>query len=381
MKGHDTRRTGQSKINGPREITQTWVTDLPAAHVVNIGATVTNSGVFFGSWGLLRNDSLGRDVRFWDKSDGKLYGLNPNTGESLWGGPLDLDVTHRCYEFDGRERTGTDVFFCGFSPYIASFYNGTVEGQPAVDIERNVLYVGRGDGKLYAIDPDAGRIKWRYLTFNPELPEDPDGGGEIISSPVIGPGGTIYCGTWGIGPYETNAFYAINPDSSLQWRFPSDSSLTDRPIFVSPAISPDQSTIYFGTFFPGDADNPGKLYALNLQPESSVPDEQRLKWDLELINDSKPVWTTTLAVGSDGIVYVGGLFIDGIVNRPVVFAAEDNGAPQLKWSSPFVSLHDGAQWIGGIALRESEGQTVRLYVATTNFRNNNNKEGRDRFMR
>ncbi|MCG8608050.1 PQQ-binding-like beta-propeller repeat protein, partial [bacterium] len=270
-------------------------------------------------------------------------------------------------EFNGRERTATDLFFCGLTPYIASFYNGTVEGQPAVDSERNVLYVGRGDGKLYAVDPDAGRINWRYQTFNPKLPEDPDGGGEIISSPVIGPGGTIYCGTWGIGPYETNAFYGISPDGSLQWRFPSDSSLTDRLIFVSPAISPDQSTIYFGTFFAGDADTPAKLFALNLQPESSVSNEQRLKWDLELINDTKPVWTTTLAVGHDGTLYVGGLFIDGIGNRPVVFAVEDNGALQLKWSTPFVSLDDGAQWVGGIALREIADQTVRLYVATTKF--------------
>lgn len=39
------------------------------------------------------------------------------------------------------------------------------------------LYVGRGDGKLYAIDENTGEIRWRYVTFNPDDPGDPDGGG------------------------------------------------------------------------------------------------------------------------------------------------------------------------------------------------------------
>jgi hypothetical protein len=31
-------------------------------------------------------------------------------------------------------------------------------------------------------------------TFNPEAPGDPDGGGEIVGGPVVGPDGTIYGG-------------------------------------------------------------------------------------------------------------------------------------------------------------------------------------------
>ncbi len=82
--------------------------------------------------------------------------------------------------------------------------------------------LGRGDGRLYAIDPDVGKIDWRFASFNPQLPEDPDGGGELVSSPVIGADGTIYFGSRGIGPCETNDFFdAVNPDSTLQWRFPS----------------------------------------------------------------------------------------------------------------------------------------------------------------
>lgn len=371
MKGHDTRRTGQSLANGPREVTDYWVSEVPAAFVLNIGATVTEEGAFFGSWGLLRNDSLGRDVRFWDKSDGKLYGLDLSTGTSLWSLPLDLDVVHRCYEFEGRERTGDDLLWCGFTPYKVSFYNGTIEGQGTYDIERHLLYLGRGDGKLYAIDTEEGAIVWRYRTFNPELPDDPDGGGEIISAPLVGEDGTIYFGTWGVGPYETNAFYAIKPDSSLLWRFPADSSLTGRPIFTSPALSPDRSTIYFGTFYQGSKDIVGKLYALNLSPQEGQTDDQRLKWQLELKRNGVGVWTTTLAVGSDGVIYIGGLTFaqDGITSVPVLLALEDSpGGPVPKWSPEFLELSDGAQWVGGIALRETEGETRRLYAVTANFR-------------
>ena len=52
---------------------------------------------------------------------------------------------------------------------------------------------------------------------------------------------------------------------------------------------------------------------------------------------------------------------------PVVLAVEDQGGqPVLKWSTPYVELPDGAQFVLGIALREIDGQTQRLYVTTAN---------------
>ena len=376
MKAHDVRRTGQSLSNGPHaiDLQRSWTAEAPGAHTLNIGATVTAGGVFFGSWGLLRNDAMNRDGRFWDKSDGKLYGLDLNTGTSLWGGPLDLDLNPRCYDDPARQKTGDDVFWCGaFNTLHVSFYNGTVEGQAAVDTSRNVLYLGRGDGKLFAIDPDAGRILWRYVTFNPQNPDDPDGGGEVISSPLLGPDGTIYFGTWGEGPYETNAFYAVNPDSTLQWRYPASTSLTHR-IFASPALSPDASTIYVSTFRADDGTLPSTLYAFHREPLASASDEARLKWALPLEHNGFPVHTATLAVGSDGTIYVGGLLAQGF-GVPILLAVDDQGTRAVfTWATPYVELRDGAQFVLGIALREVEGQTQRLYVTTANTSLFNAKE-------
>lgn len=371
MKGHDARRTGQSNINGPMTVDpdRSWSATLPGALEINIGATVTRSGVFFGSWGLLRKDPMGRDARFWDKSDGKLYSLDPANGAALWGQPLDLDLTPRCYEFAGRQRSGQDNLWCPFTPYHVLFYNGTVEGQAAVDTSRNVLYVGRGDGKLYAIDPAVGRILWRYRTFNPLLPEDPDGGGEIISSPLLGPDGTIYFGTWGEGTpvrYETHAFYAVNPDSTLQWRYPSDTSLT-HSIFASSALNPNNNTIYVGTYLDDAEPRPSTLYAFHRAPLGPASDTDRVKWSLPLEYNGFPVWTTTLAVGSDGIIYVGGFMGQGF-GVPVLLAIEDSGThPTFKWTTPYVTLRDGAQFVLGIALREVDQTTERLYVTTANL--------------
>lgn len=364
MKGHDVRRTGQSLTNGPSSIDSaaTWIAQAAGAHTLNVGATVTESGVFVSSWGLLRNDHPNPDPRFWDKSDGKVFGFDPATGDALWGGPLKLDLVPRCYDFEAR---GPNLAWCGFTQYQVTHYNGTVEGQAAVDTSRGVMYVGRGDGKLYAIDPVAGEIRWRFVTFNPQKPDDPDGGGEIISSPLLAPDGTVYFGTWGEGEYETEAVYAVNPDSTLLWRYPADSSLVHR-IYASPALSADGSTLYVSSFRDDVGNTPGTLYAFNTQVAGPSTDAARLKWAMPLENGSTPVQSATLAVGTDGTIYVGGLQTEGF-GVAIIGAVVDQGDhASLKWSTPFVALRDGAQFVHGIALRETGGQTRRLYATTSN---------------
>jgi outer membrane protein assembly factor BamB len=124
------------------------------------------------------------------------------------------------------------------------------------------IYVGSGDNKLYAINPD-GTEKWEFLT-----------GGYIRSSPAIGTDGTIYVGSL------DNIFYAINSNGTKKWEFS-----TGDWIGSSPAIGID------GTIYVGSRDN--KLYAVN--PNGTK------KWEFSTgsIIEASP------AIGIDGTIYVG----------------------------------------------------------------------------
>ena len=371
MKGHDTRRTGQSGSIGPVAVDQeqSWSVPVPGANVINIGASVDRQGVYFGSWGIQRNPQGSDDRTTWDKYDGSVYGYSLE-GDPLWGdGRIDLDLVHRCYRYGGRPKDGNDIYWCGLvNDLHVSFYNGTVEGQGAIDTARDVIYVGRGDGRLYAIDRTTGEIRWRYVTYNPELPDDPDGGGEVVTSPLYDRDGTVYFATWAEGAYETNAIYAVNPDGSLRWRYPESTASLDHRFFTSPALSPDGNSIYFSTFVAVDSiEVPGRIYAFDQLADPSLPAAERLKWEMELAIDGDPVITNTMAVGVDGTIYVAGSVVREDVNVPVLFAIEDRGDHGiLKWSTPWRLFEDGSQFVLGLALREVDGVTGHLYVTTAN---------------
>ena len=104
--------------------------------------------------------------------------------------------------------------------------------------------------------------KWK-VKINGTSP--PIGSGpSIISSPAIGPDGTIYIG-WGdnylYGPSIDGGLYALNPDGTVKWYYRTGNWIDES----SPAISSD-GTIYFGGV-------DGILYALK--------SDGTLKWRFE----------------------------------------------------------------------------------------------------
>lgn len=88
-----------------------------------------------------------------------------------------------------------------------------------------ILSFGLSVGLLYPRAADIGVEKWHFPT-----------GYNVYSSPSIGPDGTIYVGS------GNGKLYAINPDGTLRWSF-----ATGDRVFSSPAIGPD-GTVYFGSW-------------------------------------------------------------------------------------------------------------------------------------
>ncbi len=366
--GHDARRTGQSTVVGPRSPGGVVSVALADGQAINMPPAVARNGrVFAGTWGVIRSFGL-TDRAQWDKSDGKLYAFHSDL-TTAWPQPFAAERTPYCYLLAGRAATPGQCPGGG----TVSYYNGTVEGTPALSADGTVLYVGRGDGKLYAVDVATGSERWSFATFNPALPGDPDGGGEVIAAPLVGPDGAIYLATTAAGPYETNAVYAVNPDGTLRWRYPSAAASFPNIVAAAPALAPDGRTLYVaGAWGPAvdawDTAQPGFVLAFDLAAGASGAP---LKWMHELRNPAEPgaplVWTTALAVGSDGRLYGSGPMRLGLGFSAVLYALDDRGDhAELAWPR-MVDLDRGrTSFTLGLALREVGGVTTRVYASSGN---------------
>jgi eukaryotic-like serine/threonine-protein kinase len=156
---------------------------------------------------------------------------------------------------------------------------GDVISSPTV--AGNVVYIGSGDGKLYALDRATGATKWTYDARDP-----------IASSPAIG-GGLAYAGT------RDGHFFAVDVSTGAErWRFgtgklmpfpwghESGDIYTSSPAFVD-------GVVYFGA---GD----GRVYAVDAATGKE-------KWHAQTggrVRSSPALDTRNVYVGAaDGRVY------------------------------------------------------------------------------
>ena len=144
---------------------------------------------------------------------------------------------------------------------IASSYSFSVKTSPAL-ADDGTIYIGSDDNNLYAVYPDS-TLKWKFPT-----------GGDIDASPAIGSDGIIY-----LGSVDKN-LYAIYPDGTQKWAFDTQGMITS-----SPAIGSD------GIIYVGSRDF--KLYAI-------YPDGIQ-KWAF----DTGGAINSSPSIGADGTIYVG----------------------------------------------------------------------------
>jgi outer membrane protein assembly factor BamB len=142
-----------------------------------------------------------------------------------------------------------------------------INSSPAVAY--GLVYIGAGDGRLYALNAATGIIRWSYNTGSP-----------IDSTPVLADG-TIYFGNNNSWAYALNAV-----NGHVRWAIPLRG---DHGIETRPAIA--GTTLYVldgGNGIIG----PSKLYALNVA-------NGKIRWSIEGSFDSSPA-----VLG--GIVFVSG---------------------------------------------------------------------------
>lgn len=372
-KGHDDRRTGQSSVAGPPSAALVQSVALDQEIAINMPVTIDGHGhVFVGTWGAVHDPGTA-DRTLWDKYDGKVYAFDLRM-RPAWSQPFPGDPVPYCYSYDSRPGT---LLFCPAGGTLNG-YNGTDEGVIASSSDGSTLYVGRGDGKLYAIDPATGQEKWSFRTFNPMDPNDPEGGGEVIAGPLAANDGTVYFTTVGIGSWETSAVYAVTADGHLRWRYPSTAKSAPNTFWAAPALSPDGKTLYVGGGWGPTADHwdtsvPGRLYAFDVTSSDETGD-QRLEWTHDPVDpgqSSTPtIWTTVLAVGSDGTIYGAGPEYAPSGNSAVLFAVHDEGDHATSAWSHVVGLDPGNATVSvGLALREVGGVTRRIYADSGNVFN------------
>jgi outer membrane protein assembly factor BamB len=158
---------------------------------------------------------------FFQSHDGTIYALIRTTGSLRW-----------------RYRTGADL------PLAWGHESGDY-WTASPTLAHSTLYIGAGDGFLYALDPKTGHVRWKAKT-----------GGRIRSAPAISDD-TAY-----IGSYD-GFLYALNAgNGALRWRFATegaslksaDFGYDRRSIQSSPALG--DGAVFFGS-------KDGSIYAVD----------------------------------------------------------------------------------------------------------------------
>src|SRR5208282_2880508 len=213
-------------------------------------------------------------------------------------------------------------------------------GSPPAIGPDGTIYASGGCGDFYAVNPD-GSQKWKTNI----------GGNSNQSSPAVVADGTIYVASSTVpsggspcGFGLSGTFYALNPDGSQKWNFP-----TSRPIYSSPAIGAD-GTIYF-------ASNDGTFYALN-------PDGTQ-KWNFTLTTLSNATvgpdsaGVSTPAIGTDGTIYVGcnSSGASPVPPLSVYYALNPNGTQKWKFD---MLMFGNVSYVKSAAI-EADGT---IYVGT-----------------
>jgi outer membrane protein assembly factor BamB len=238
---------------------------LPGNHVTNATQTyasfVAKNGIMFGFNAqhtnanpfeqILNPTTVGHLTKKWAYQTRGQIGSSPAvTGNVVYVGAGDGNI----YALDAVSGVKKWAFRTG----------NNVASSPAV--VGGVVYVGSADGNVYALDAASGAKKWAYRTGNP-----------VGSSPAVA-GGVVY-----IGAYDGNVYALDAASGAKKWAF-----RTGGPMGIG-----SSPTVAGGVVYVVSSD--GNVYALDATSGAK-------KWAYRTGN---PVGSSPAVAG--GVVYVGSM--------------------------------------------------------------------------
>jgi len=230
-------------------------------------------------------------------NDGRLYAVRRSDGARLWRFATHGAVTSSPAFFDGavyfastdgsvyavdaksglarwRFKTGGERRFSapgihGITPANQMMPDPFDMFVSSPAIAGGVVYIGSGDGNVYALDARTGAERWRFAT-----------GDVVHASPAVA-NGLVYVGSW-----DRN-FYALDADTGkLRWKFlTGDDRKIHNQIGIQSSASVANGMVYFGC-------RDSHLYALDARDGS-------LRWT----HDEKGSWVIGTPAVYNGAVY------------------------------------------------------------------------------
>lgn len=191
--------------------------------------------------------------------DGKFYALDTKTGNVKWKFATEGERRFEAKGLHGMQPK-TQTIADPFDIYLSS----------PVLAEGNV-YFGSGDGYLYALDAEKGKLQWKFKT------------GDVIHASPAYVNGVLFVGSW------DSYFYAVDAKNGKEkWRFHGG----EDPLIHNQIGFQSSPAVVDGVVYTGCRD--AQLYALDAETGKE-------KWKF----DNALSWVITSPAVVDGKVYFG----------------------------------------------------------------------------
>jgi outer membrane protein assembly factor BamB len=176
---------------------------------------------------------------YFSSLDGFVYAVHVDSGKAAW-----------------KFQTG------GETRFVAKGIHGSVPGTETMPdpwdfflsspvVEDGVVYIGSGDGHIYALDARTGALRWKFKTGN-----------VVHSSPAVS-GGIVYAGGWDTYLYALKA-----SDGSVVWKFKTgDDRQYSNQTGIQGSAAVAGGKVFFGcrdaNFYALNASNGAELWRYN----------------------------------------------------------------------------------------------------------------------